>query len=326
MKVIVIGLGSMGRRRIRLLKQYDSAIQITGVDSNEERAKKVAEEYGIHYALSIDNAAQGRSVICAFVCTSPLSHSKIIQDLLIRGIHVFTEINLVPDGYEKIISLSEKEKRVLFLSSTFLYRKDIQHIMSQVHKQKVNYTYHTGQYLPDWHPWEDYRKFFVGNSRTNGCREILAIELPWIVKCFGKIKRFEVLKDKMSSLDINYDDNYMLLVEHENGTKGLIAVDVVARKAMRRLEIYNEELQIFWAGTPKSLNIFNLDTKEMKHIKTYETIQKDERYCDNIIENAYMDEIVAFFEEVNYNDTKNKFHSFEKDWEIIQLIDQIESR
>lgn len=325
MKVIVIGLGSMGRRRIRLMKQYDSTLQITGIDSNEERAKHVAEEYGIYYALSIDDAMRGMSVMCAFVCTSPLSHYKIIQDLLIRGAHVFTEINLVSDGYERVIKLSEKEKRVLFLSSTFLYRKDIQYIMSQVYQRKVNYTYHTGQYLPDWHPWENYREFFVGNSRSNGCREILAIELPWILKCFGRIKRFEVLKDKMSSLDINYDDNYMLLLEHVNGTKGMIAVDVVARRAMRRLEIFNEELQIFWDGTPQSLNIFNLDTRELKHIETYVTIQRDKRYCDNIIDNAYMDEIVAFFEEVNHNDTKNKFHSFEKDWEIIQLIDQIEN-
>lgn len=324
MKVIVVGLGSMGKRRIRLIKQYDSEIKIIGVDANEQRAKVAAQELEISYALSIDEAMQESGITCGFVCTSPLSHCMIIQELLKKKLNVFTEINLVSDGYEQIIEMAKREKKVLFLSSTFLYRRDIQCIINRVCEQKVNYIYHTGQYLPDWHPWEDYRNFFVGDSRTNGCREILAIELPWILKCFGKIQRIEVLTDKLSSLQINYNDNYMLLVEHENGTKGQIAVDIVARKAMRSLEIFNEELQIFWKGTPQSLDVFNFETKELENIKTYERIDKDHRYCDNIIENAYMDEIIAFFEEVIHNNMKNKFHSFEKDLEIVKLIDQIE--
>lgn len=324
MKVIVIGLGSMGKRRIRLMKQIDSTIQIIGVDSNKERAEKAAEEQNIPYALSIDDALGSGGVTCAFVCTSPLSHHTIIKELLSKNLHVFTEINLVSDGYEEIMETAGRKKRVLFLSSTFLYRKDIDYIVKQTKLQRVNYMYHTGQYLPDWHPWENYKNFFVGNERTNGCREILAIELPWIVKCFGKIKHIEVLKDRMSSLDINYPDNYMILTEHEGGTKGQIAVDIIARRAVRRLEVFNEKLHIFWDGTPQSLFQLDLGCKELKQIQTYSFVHKDNRYCENIIENAYMDEIAAFFEEVEHGNTEYKYHSFEEDREIIRLIDQIE--
>ena len=37
MKIIVVGLGSMGKRRIRLLKQYFPFVQISGADKNQER-------------------------------------------------------------------------------------------------------------------------------------------------------------------------------------------------------------------------------------------------------------------------------------------------
>ena len=245
-------------------------------------------------------------------------------DLLSRNLHVFTEINLISDGYQNIIETATRKNKVLFLSSTFLYRKDIQYIIEQVKSQKVNYIYHTGQYLPDWHPWENYKNFFVGDKRTNGCREIFAIELPWIVKCFGQIKNIEVIKDRMTLLDICYPDNYMLLVEHEGGTKGQIAVDIIARKAIRRLEVFNEKLHIFWDGTPQSLSQLNIENKELMNISTYNVVHKDNRYSENIIENAYMDEIVAFFEEVEHGNTEYKYHNFEKDWEIIRLIDQIE--
>ncbi len=47
MKVVVIGLGSMGRRRIRLLKQMYPELSLAGVDSNEERMQNVSQEFGI---------------------------------------------------------------------------------------------------------------------------------------------------------------------------------------------------------------------------------------------------------------------------------------
>ena len=37
MKLLVIGLGSMGKRRVRLLKEYDSNIEIVGLDKQEKR-------------------------------------------------------------------------------------------------------------------------------------------------------------------------------------------------------------------------------------------------------------------------------------------------
>lgn len=320
MNVIVVGLGSMGRRRIRLMKQYDSSLTIFGVDTNIERAKSVEDEYKIKVFSTINEACNVNKIEAAFVCTSPLSHKAVISELIANSVNVFTEINLVQDGYEEFIY---QNKVKLFLSSTFLYRKDVQWMINKVESQKVNYLYHTGQYLPDWHPWENYKSFFVGDKRTNGCREILAIELPWIVKCFGDIKNVSVLKDNLSNLDLNYPDNYLLQIEHINGNKGQIAVDVVARKAIRRIEIFNENLEISWCGTPASLQNYNFETKDFDTIPTYDSIEKDNRYCDNIIENAYMDEIDAFFTWLKGDDSK-VLHSFTKDNEILNIINNIE--
>lgn len=320
MKVLVVGLGSMGKRRIRLMQQYDSTIEIVGVDADPERMRQVQEEFSVAGYGSIKEAVADGSVDCGFVCTSPLSHHVIIKELISYNLCVFTEINLVLDGYEDFVSVKEPK---LFLSSTFLYRNDVNWMIDRVEGQKVNYIYHTGQYLPDWHPWENYNNFFVGDKRTNGCREILAIELPWITACFGDIKSFTVLKDKMTALSIDYPDNYYLQVQHENGSKGLLAVDVVARKAMRRMEIYNENMQIFWEGTPDSLQEWDAENGGIRKINTYDSVVNDKNYCENIIENAYMDEIDAFFTWVREDDKKVRY-DFKKDAKILKLIDKIE--
>ena len=51
MKLLVIGLGSMGKRRIRLLKEYDSDIEIIGIDKQAIRRDEVEKLYKIKKEL-----------------------------------------------------------------------------------------------------------------------------------------------------------------------------------------------------------------------------------------------------------------------------------
>ena len=311
----------MGKRRIRLMQQYDPALKIVGVDANAERAQDAAADFGIAVLPSLEEALASGRFDGAFVCTSPLSHCEILRRLVRAGIHAFTEINLVNAGYAEFIA---EQNVKLFLSSTFLYRRDIRWMTEQVHKQpRVNYIYHTGQYLPDWHPWENYRSFFVGDKRTNGCREMLAIELPWIVRCFGRIRNVTVLRDKLSGLELDYPDNYMLQIEHENGSKGQLTVDVVARRPIRRMEIYNDALQLYWDGTPDTLRQWDVAGQTLRDIPTYDNVVNDKNYCRSIVENAYMDEIDAFFTWLK-GDPGKVCYSFAEDQELLALIDRIE--
>lgn len=325
MKLLVVGLGSMGKRRINLLSKAFTGISISGVDVNNERREQVESLYGISTYSDLKTAVKQETPFAVLVCTSPLSHGSIILDLIKEGLHVFSEINLLYDKYDEIISEASKNKVMLFLSSTLLYRKEIQQIKEFVLKDesKINYRYHVGQYLPDWHPWEDYRGYFVSDRRTNGCREILGIDMPWIIDTFGRIKNINVIKDKISSLEIDYPDNYFILLEHDNGNKGVLIVDIVSRKAIRELLVYSETLYVTWNGLPEGICKYNILDKNMEQVKVYETIQKDERYAENIIENAYLDELITFIDKINNKENKERY-TFEKDKYTLQIIDRIE--
>lgn len=324
MKILVIGLGSMGRRRIRLLKMLRNDLEIIGIDSNCERTKAVGREYGIVTSNDLDKVLYKGGAECAIVSTAPLSHANIIRSCLQAGIHVFTELNLVADMYNENINLAAEKKKVLFLSSTFLYRAEVQFIMRNVLElnARVNYSYHVGQYLPDWHPWETYMDFFVGEKKTNGCRELLAIEIPWLIKTFGRIKSFHVMKDKNTSLNIDYMDNYLLLFEHENGNKGTLAIDVVSRKAVRNLEVFGEKIYLAWDGTPEGLKKYDIEKKEEIKIQLYDKIDQLESYSSIVVENAYKNEIIEYFDVIE-GKCKARY-SFEEDLEVLKLIDKIE--
>ncbi|MEG1932582.1 MAG: Gfo/Idh/MocA family oxidoreductase, partial [Pygmaiobacter sp.] len=182
MKILIVGLGSMGKRRARLIRGIDPAIGVCGVDFSAERRAE-AEGLGIKSYESIAAAICAESFDAAFVSTAPKSHAAVIGALLDAGLSVFTEINLISDGYAENMQKAKERGVLLFLSSTMLYRGETQFIKKEVaaFAKPVSYLYHIGQYLPDWHPWENYKNFFVGDKRTGGCREIFGIELPWLM-------------------------------------------------------------------------------------------------------------------------------------------------
>ena len=325
MKIIVIGLGSMGKRRIRLLKEHQD-IEIYGIDSNQERCNEVTEKFGAKCFGSISDAVKNEKINCAFVCTSPLSHSAIINECLKNNLHIFTEINLVSDGYDENIQLAKEKNLVLFLSSTFLYRKETQMIIDKVkdRNSKLNYIYHVGQYLPDWHPWESYNNYFIGNPKTNGCREIMAIDMPWLITAFGKIKNISAVKSKNTNLNISYNDNYLITIEHETGAKGVFAVDVVTRKPIRHIDVYGEDIQISWNGTPDSLIEYDIQNKTSKQIAIDNASEHVEGYAAFVTENPYREEINAFLSQINNADNKPEW-DFVKDAELLKIIDKIEA-
>ena len=322
MNICVIGLGSMGKRRIRLLKNISEVKNVYGVDSQEDRRQYTHKELGIDCYQSLSEVLQEKHVDGVVISTPPLTHSSIIKESLSNNLHVFTDINLINDEYDTIMNLAKQKNKILFLSSTFLYRNEIKYIKQSISRKLINYTYHVGQYLPDWHPWESYKNFFVGDKKTNGCRELFAIELPWIVDVFGNIEDFYFFKRKSTSLEIDYDDTYVGIIKHKNGTIGTINVDIVSRVAKRELCVYGENLYLTWKGTPDSLYKLDFESKKMINILTYNNINHDERYARNIIENAYQEELENYINTILGIESPK--YTFSQDKDIINVINQIE--
>ena len=79
-----------------------------------------------------------------------------------------------------------------------------------------------------------------------------------------------------------------------------------------------------WDGTPDSLREKNLASKAMECVQSYksENIQHEAAYSKNIVENAYAAEIKNFFAVVEKQE--EPLYSFQRDTEILELIDRIE--
>lgn len=314
----------MGKRRIRLLQKIDPTIQLIGMDLNMQRTQEASATLLIETTTSLEEAL--RQADACLVCTAPITHASIIKTCLQANKHVFTELNLVADGYENLMALAKQNHLTLFLSSSMLYRKEIAYITEHCQdKENLTYSYHVGQYLPDWHPWETIENFFVSNKRTNGCRELFAIELPWLIETFGNIIQTQVVQAKKSSLALDYPDTYQVLVTHERGNSGMLWIDVVCRVACRQLKVSSEHLHLVWNGTPDSLthHFVTDNTISKSDVTVYESVQKDGNYQSSVIENMYIDELLNFLGVMDGTQTPR--YCFEKDIVVLDIIDRIEA-
>lgn len=118
MKILIVGYGSMGKRRMRLLQKLVRDVSFICVDNNPVRLLQVKED-GCRGYENLEQALKETPDL-AFVCTSPGRHAEIILQLVNAKIDVFTELNLINKDYDLIIEQAKKNKVVVFMSSTML--------------------------------------------------------------------------------------------------------------------------------------------------------------------------------------------------------------
>ncbi|MCD4759293.1 Gfo/Idh/MocA family oxidoreductase [archaeon] len=253
MNFLIIGLGSMGKRRIRNLQSLNES-DIIGFDIQEKRRNEAEYKYQIKTFKDIKKALKQKPN-AIIISTPPDKHYEYMDLAIKNNIPFFTELNLISKGLKERV---EKGKDLLMAASCDMRYiesiKKIKELTNQIGKV-TSFTYHVGQYLPDWHPWEDYRKFFGAKKETNACIEIIPGEINWLQDTFGKINSVIALKGKFSDLEIDAPDTYQIILKFKD-LLGHYLVDVVSRTPYREIKIIGTEGTIVWDHNKKLVKLF----------------------------------------------------------------------
>lgn len=323
-KFLVIGLGSMGKRRIRCLQVLGVPCKnIYGIDKRVDRCKEAEEKYGI-CIVNDESEIDFSEVEAVVVSLPPDKHFEGIKIALKHDKPVFVEASVV---LEEVKEIKENNKNNVFIapSCTFVFHpviKKIKRIVKYREYGKVcNFSYHSGQYLPDWHPWESVNEFYVSDRITGGAREIVPYELTWITDVFGYPKEVKGYFRKTINIDCDIEDSYVCSLDYGDMV-GSLLVDVVGRNALRNLVINFENAQLQWRCDTNQLEIYEAQTGSWKSIEI-ENLIHEEGYNKNINENMYIDEIDAFLKGIQ--DQQFYPNTIEKDIKTLELLEQIEN-
>jgi Predicted dehydrogenases and related proteins len=325
MKFLVIGLGSMGKRRIRCLKAL-GVQDVAGYDPRADRRAEVKQRYGITVYDDFDHAVKTFSPAAFVVSVPPDRHHHYLDIAAENRIHFFVEASVVDTGFDQLKRKLAAIPIVAAPSATLLFHPAIAQIKEIVASGRLgkisNILHHSGQYLPDWHTYERVSEYYVSNPATGGGREIVPFELSWLTKVFGFPDR--VCGNFRKTIEIEgadkIDDTYNMLLDY-SGFLASVTVDVVSRHASRRLLVNGEFGQLIWDWDDNSIRIFNPAGSEWETIP-YDMGEAAPGYNQNIGESMYIEEIRSFIAAI---EGKGVFpNDMENDHRVLKLLYAVE--
>jgi len=321
LKFLIVGLGSMGKRRIRNLF-FNGQRQIIGFDILPERMVEAKKKYGIEI---IDNLKKlsGKDFDAMIISTPPDRHGDYIRLALRLKKHFFMEHPTSDDGYESILK-NKNFRLVKAPSCTLRFYRPIKMIKDILGKGKIGkilaFEYHMGQYLPDWHPYEDYRKVYFSKKATGACREMLPFELIWLNWLMQSVvEEVSGYIRKISDLKMEADDIILANLKYKNGIMGNVIIDVISRKPFRTLRVLGSEGVLEWERFDSVIKLYIAKTKKTEIIKVPKG-HPEKGYVNE--EEMYNDEIRAFLQAVKKN--KKYPHNFTESWRLLKVLCAVE--
>lgn len=325
MKAVVIGLGSMGKRRVRCLQAL-GITDIIGVDLRDDRRQEAAQRYGIGVEAELSSVWSAFSPSIAIISLPPKAHVVAMNDCLVHGVPFFVEASVVDDGLEQVISQVKQTGIVAAPSTTLHFHPAIAEVTRIVRSGQLgkisNVMLHSGQYLPDWHTYEPVADYYVSDPATGGAREIVPFEMTWFTEVFGFPLR--VAGQFRKTIEIagaeHIDDTYNGLLDY--GTfLATITVDVVSRHATRRLTVNGDKGQLAWSWDDAAIKVFDGATAKWTEFG-YQMEAAQPGYNKNIGENMYVEEIRAFLDAVAGKTTFP--NTLEQDHRVLKLLYALE--
>ena len=204
MKALVIGYGSIGQRHTRLLEELGHQVAVFSRRSIERPLRYSHLEEALlkwqpDYVVIANRTSEHYEVL------------KIIFETEFRGL-VLVEKPL----FDKYIKVPQNHFSKIAVAYNLRFHPLLQQLKQIVESASkiLTVNVYVGSYLPDWRAQIDYRKSYSASKQAGGgVLRDLSHELDYISWIFGDWQSLTAIGGKISSLDINSDDAYCLLLE-----------------------------------------------------------------------------------------------------------------
>jgi predicted dehydrogenase len=247
MKILLVGLGSIGQRHLRNVQTLGTFEYV----ALRSRGRPLPDEFSavpLRVVTSLDEAVAAQPDV-AFLCAPSPAHPAVLARLVREtGCHVFIEKPMAPsvDGLAECARLLEEQGRASLVGYN-LRCHPVYAVVQETLRQGVlgrvtSARASVGQYLPDWHPHEDYRHGHSASRRLGGGVVLdLIHEIDLLYSWFGKPQDVKAMAGKISSLDIDTEDTAEILCRFASGVIGSVHLDYVERVPMRTGTIVGDE-------------------------------------------------------------------------------------
>jgi predicted dehydrogenase len=286
-KILIVGLGSIGLRHLAISRSLFPSNQIKSIGARVFD-KWVREENKIKSEFDKEISDFAPDIVA--ICSPSPSHISIAQFFVERGANLFIEKPISNDIYNlvKFIEKCSSSNRLLMVGYNLRYLNSLQefrrHINEGLIGNPLSVRCEVGQYLPNWRQVEDYRESVTARSDLGGGVLLeLSHEIDYLRWIFGEVDWVRATLLRQSELEIDVEDTVHMNIGFETITNGrqLIAnlnMDFIRHDTTRRCTVIGDMGSIRWDGISGEVSLFQAGRK------TWETLFAN----DNGIEETYI--------------------------------------
>lgn len=287
MKFLVVGCGSIGIRHIKNLKflGYDDIIAYRTSKKNKELIEnKLKVRTFYDYEDALDECPD------VVLVTNPTSlHIPTALRAIENDCHLFIEKPLSHslNNVDKLLKKCRKGNKKIIIGNNLRFNPCLKYIKSLVDNGEignvVSIRSQVGQYLPDWHAWEDYREGYYGRKDLGGGPILTLIhELDYPYWFLGDVSSVFCFSDKLTDLEITTDDIAEILMKFKNNAIGEVHMDYIQRYPTRSCHIIGDKGTIFWDDTKNEVNFFTIKNKKWIKYKLPKSYDKNQMYINEM--------------------------------------------
>jgi len=220
-KVLQIGSGSMGTRRMRDLSGRED-VEIALLEVQENFAQKAMDRFGVKWFSDTESAlAWGPDTL--IISSPPQTHAQFVQVALQHGLNFFCEAELFPYDFREIERVSQEKQTIAAPSCTEKFGpvyKKLKEIVNDQLGTLHGYTYTGSLNIRSNRPPGTGKEYYAFNRSTNGTREIVPWVLIGLSSLFGMPQKVSGLIRSGGEFGAGMEDSWSVQMLLENGGIG----------------------------------------------------------------------------------------------------------
>ena len=233
----------------------------------------------------------------AFVCTPTSYHIAQSTELIRVGIHTLVEKPL-SHSLEGIAALTEvvSQGNALLWVGYMMRQHPILKSLKRVIEEKtygnlISIQSKWAEYLPDWHPWEDYRISYAARKEMGGGAALtLSHDIDMVNWLAGNpISKWAIFKNYRSKLEVDVESGAEIILQYEDGITAGLHLNYYEKSKERFLKLVFDNASF-------TVDFFECTLTEKKdktaEIKYFPEFERNQLFIDQI--GMFMNKTIDF--------------------------------
>jgi predicted dehydrogenase len=263
MKFLIAGLGSIGRRHFRnLIALGEKDIILL----RSHRATLPDDELaGYPMETDIHEALKKHKPDAVIVANPTSLHLDVAIPAAEAGCHILLEkpVSNSLDRLDVLQKDAEKSGSKILVGFQFRYHPTLnkaRELIQQGALGKILTVHaHWGEYLPQWHPWEDYRQSYAARADLGGGVIVtLTHSLDYLRFLLGEVESLWSFNGHISPLAVDVEDAAEIGLRFAGGAVGGLHLNYFQRPPVHKLEIVGTDGTLRWDNADGILHFFKM--------------------------------------------------------------------